>query len=163
VETGNPSVCATVKCKVCKLAISLYGLYLSVIKCECVTQLRINPTIRSRIRLISDVYHPTRHNIIFQNGSQDSAVDTVTDCRLDGRWVEVRVSVESRFYSSLLFRLVLGPIQPLIQWAPGALTPDIKLPEFEADQLTPANADVKNTWIYTSTTPYVFMVWCLII
>jgi hypothetical protein len=34
VKPGNPSVCAMVKCELCK---SLYGLYLSVIKCECVT------------------------------------------------------------------------------------------------------------------------------
>jgi hypothetical protein len=32
VQTGNPSVCATVDWKVCKLAIALYGLYLNVIK-----------------------------------------------------------------------------------------------------------------------------------
>jgi hypothetical protein len=32
VEAGNPSACAAVKCKVCKSAIPLYGLYLSVIK-----------------------------------------------------------------------------------------------------------------------------------
>jgi hypothetical protein len=37
VETGNPIAYATVKFKVCKSGISLYGLYLSVIKCECVT------------------------------------------------------------------------------------------------------------------------------
>jgi hypothetical protein len=37
VETGNPSVCALVNCKVCKSEIALCCLYLSVIKCECVT------------------------------------------------------------------------------------------------------------------------------
>jgi hypothetical protein len=37
-ETENPSACATVICKWCRSAISLYGLYLSVIKNECVTK-----------------------------------------------------------------------------------------------------------------------------
>jgi hypothetical protein len=37
VETENPSACATVCCKVCKRAITLYCLYVRVIKCECVT------------------------------------------------------------------------------------------------------------------------------
>jgi hypothetical protein len=39
-------------------------LYVSVIKSECVTQLLINPIIRTRTRHISGMYHPTRHNII---------------------------------------------------------------------------------------------------
>jgi hypothetical protein len=37
VETGNPSVCATVNCRVCKSEIVLCSLYLNVIKCNCVT------------------------------------------------------------------------------------------------------------------------------
>jgi len=32
-------------------------------------------------------------------------------------------------------------------------------PGREADHLPPSSAEVKNTWSYTSTTPYVFMVW----
>jgi hypothetical protein len=37
VETKNPSACATVDSKLCKSAIALYRLYLSVITSECVT------------------------------------------------------------------------------------------------------------------------------
>jgi hypothetical protein len=37
VETENPSACATVNWKVCKWARTLYCLYVSVIKSECVT------------------------------------------------------------------------------------------------------------------------------
>jgi hypothetical protein len=37
VETKNPGARATVCWKVCKSAIALYGLYVNVIKCECVT------------------------------------------------------------------------------------------------------------------------------
>jgi hypothetical protein len=35
VKTGNPSACAAVNWKVCKLAIALYRLYLSVTKRGC--------------------------------------------------------------------------------------------------------------------------------
>jgi hypothetical protein len=63
VKTKNPSARATVCCKLCKPEIALYCLYLSEIKRECVTQLLINPIIRTRTRLISGVYHPTCHNI----------------------------------------------------------------------------------------------------
>jgi hypothetical protein len=41
--------------KWCKSAIALY---VSGIRCECVTQLLINPIIQNRTRLISGVYHP---------------------------------------------------------------------------------------------------------
>jgi hypothetical protein len=37
VETGNPSACATVNCKVCKSAIALHCLCVRVIKSACVT------------------------------------------------------------------------------------------------------------------------------
>jgi hypothetical protein len=49
-KTGNPSACATVSWKVCISAIALYCLYLSVIKKEYVTEVLINPIIRTRTR-----------------------------------------------------------------------------------------------------------------
>jgi hypothetical protein len=64
VETENHSACATVCCKWCKSAIALYCQYISVTTSECVTQLLINPIIRTRTRLISGVYHHTCHSII---------------------------------------------------------------------------------------------------
>jgi len=51
----------------------------------------------------------------------------------------------------------LTPTDPLIQWVPG-----IKRPRREADHSLQSSAEVKNAWIYTSTLPYVFMVWCLV-
>jgi hypothetical protein len=51
----------------------------------------------------------------------------------------------------------LGPTQPSIQWIPGALSPGVKLPGREADHSSPTSVEVKKTWIFTSTTPYVFM------
>jgi hypothetical protein len=66
VETGNPSACATVVSKWCKSARALCNLYVSVIKCECVTV--ISPIIRSRTRHFSGVYHPTGHILASRSG-----------------------------------------------------------------------------------------------
>jgi hypothetical protein len=60
------------------------------------------------------------------------------------------------FLFPTLFRPVLGPTQPPIQWVPGALPPAVKRPGREADHSPPTSAEVKNTYIYTSTPPYVF-------
>jgi hypothetical protein len=38
-----------------------------------------------------------------------------------------------------------------------ALSPELKGPRLEADHSPATSADVKKTWIYTSTPPYVFM------
>jgi hypothetical protein len=56
------------------------------------------------------------------------------------------------FLFSTASRSVLGPTQPPIQWVPGALSPGR-----EADHSPPSSAEVKETWIYTSTPPYAFM------
>jgi hypothetical protein len=59
-------------------------------------------------------------------------------------------------------RTALGPIQPPIQWAPGALSLGVKQLEYEADHSPPSSAEVKNEWSYTSTPQYVFTAWCLV-
>jgi hypothetical protein len=45
---------------------------------------------------------------------------------------------------------------------PGALSPGVERPGHKADHSPPASAEVKKMWLYTSTPPYAFMVWCLI-
>jgi hypothetical protein len=62
------------------------------------------------------------------------------------------------FHFSMSSRPALGPTQPPIQWAPGALSPGVKRPGREADRSPPTSAEVKKTWVYTSTPPYAFMV-----
>jgi hypothetical protein len=53
-------------------------------------------------------------------------------------------------------RVALGPTQPPIQWAPGALSPGVKRPGPEADQSPPTSAEVKKMWLYISTKS----LWC---
>jgi hypothetical protein len=45
----------------------------------------------------------------------------------------------------------------------GALSPGEHRPGHEADQSPPPSTEIKKEWSYTSTTPYVFMAWCLAI
>jgi hypothetical protein len=84
--------------------------------------------------------------------SHSSAVGVATGYRLDhmnpGRVTNVHFSVSSR--------PSLGPLAPY-QWVPRAFSPGVKRQGREADHSPPTNAEVKKTWIYTSTPPYVFM------
>jgi hypothetical protein len=58
---------------------------------------------------------------------------------------------------SVSSRPSLGSTQPSLQWVPGALSSGVERQGHEADHLPPASAEVKETWIYTSTSPYPFM------
>jgi hypothetical protein len=60
------------------------------------------------------------------------------------------------FLFSKLSRTFLGPNQPPIELVSRALSPGVKLPGLEADHSPPTRAEVKNTWIYTSTHSYAF-------
>jgi hypothetical protein len=54
---------------------------------------------------------------------------------------------------------VLGPTQPPIQCVSEELSLGIKRPGRESDHSLQSSAEVKNAWSYTSTPPYVFLVW----
>jgi hypothetical protein len=104
----------------------------------------------------------TFNSVRYRRG-RDSAVGIATRYGVDNRGVGVRVPVGSNiFLFSTSSRPVPGPTQPHIQWVPGALSPGVKRPEREADNSPPSSAEVKKTWIYTSTPTYAFMAWCLI-
>jgi hypothetical protein len=55
------------------------------------------------------------------------------------------------FLFSKWYRPAQGSTQPLIQWVQGALFPEVKWPEREADHSPPTSTEVKKMWIYTST------------
>jgi hypothetical protein len=60
------------------------------------------------------------------------------------------------FHISMSSRSAMGPTQPPIQWVPAAVSPGVKQPGREADY-SPTSTEVKKTWIYTSSPPYLFM------
>jgi hypothetical protein len=55
------------------------------------------------------------------------------------------------FLFTAVSRAALGPTQPPIQWAPGALSLGVKRPRCEADHSPTSSAEVKSEWSYTST------------
>jgi hypothetical protein len=61
------------------------------------------------------------------------------------------------FYSTTSSRPPLGPTQSPFWWVPGGLSSGVKLLGREADHSPRTSAEVKKTWIYTSTLPYAFM------
>jgi hypothetical protein len=85
------------------------------------------------------------------------SVGIATGYGMDGRGVGVRVPVGARSFSS--------PRHPDRFWGPPSLLsngyrgpfPRTKRPGCEADHSLSTSAEVKNTWIYTSTPSYVFM------
>jgi hypothetical protein len=80
--------------------------------------------------------------------SMDSAVGIATSYGLDGGGVGDRSSVGQDF----------SPL-PSISYSVGigGHSPGVKRPGREADHSFPTSVEVKNTWVYTSTTPDVFM------
>jgi hypothetical protein len=95
--------------------------------------------------------------VVENMASRDSSVGVATGYGLDGRGVGGGVTGGgNKFLFSTSSRPVLGNTQP-IQWVPWAFPPGVRRPGHEADHSPPASAQVKNTWIYTSTPPYVFM------
>jgi hypothetical protein len=83
-------------------------------------------------------------------------VGIATGYVLDDRGDGVGVPVGSRIFSTL-FRPALRAAQPPIQWVTQAPSLEVKRPEREAYHSPPTSAEVKKTWIYTSTPPYVFI------
>jgi hypothetical protein len=57
------------------------------------------------------------------------------------------------FLFTVASRPTLRPIQPPIQWVPGAISPGVKRQGREADHSPPSSAEVKNVWSYTFTPP----------
>jgi hypothetical protein len=84
---------------------------------------------------------------------RNSSVGIATGYRLNDRGVGVRVPVGSKIFSSSRRpdRLWVST-QPPIQWVSG-----VKRPGREADHSLPTAAEVRKTWVYTSTPTYAFM------
>jgi hypothetical protein len=80
---------------------------------------------------------------------------------LDDRGVGVRVPVRGKnFLFSKSSRLFLVSTHPPIEWVTGVLSPEVKGPGREADHSPVTSANIKETWICTSTHPFAYMVYC---
>jgi hypothetical protein len=97
-------------------------------------------------------------------GSRDSSVSTVTRLRAGRPGFDSRHGLR---ISSLRHRCAqIGsgthPASYPTRTGSAALSLEVKQPGREADHSTPSGAEVKNLWRYISTSPYVFMEWCLV-
>jgi hypothetical protein len=89
--------------------------------------------------------------------SQDSVVSIANGYGLDDRKVGVRVPLVSTIFSSPRRPDRPGVHPASYQWVLGALFPGEKRQGREAEHSSPASAEVKKMWIYTSTALYAFM------
>jgi hypothetical protein len=95
--------------------------------------------------------------------SRDRVVVIGTGYGMDGWGAGVRIPICSRFFSFP---------RPDENWGPPrfypigsvkiSLSPEVKWPDREVSHSPPPGAELKNTWIYIFTPPYVFMECCLI-
>jgi hypothetical protein len=78
-------------------------------------------------------------------------------CTFGSRRIGIWVPVGARFSPLLVFQT--GSLVQPASYPMGSegYSHGIKWPCHEADHSPPTNAEVKNTWIYTSTSSYVFM------
>jgi hypothetical protein len=85
----------------------------------------------------------------FLTSGSSSKFGVIVNC---GRFVPLLV-----FVAIQMINTPRNHTQPPIQWVPEALSQGIKRPEHEADHSPPTSAEIKKTWIYTSTPAYAFM------
>jgi hypothetical protein len=87
-----------------------------------------------------------------------SSVSTVSGYGLDDRAIEVRFPAEMIFPLASVFRPVLGPTQPPVQWVQGVLSPGLKcgwgLPLTTHPHIVPRSIKSRS---YTSSPPIDFV------
>jgi hypothetical protein len=101
-------------------------------------------------------------DLLLQLQIRDSSVGIATGYGLDGGGVGVRVPVGAKSFISLRRPDRFWGPPSLLSNSYGGFSPEVKRPGREADRLPPTRAEVKKTWIYTSTPPYVLMAQYLI-
>jgi hypothetical protein len=126
-------------------------------QCSAFWKRQIVPSVLHPIFLIYLEYVVILHSGPFM--VRCNTVGMATACRLGDRRVGFRVPVGQNIFT-FPYRLDLlwGPIQ----WVPGALSRGVKRQGREADHSPVTSAEVKKTWTYTSTPPFVFMAYCWI-
>jgi hypothetical protein len=120
---------------------------------------KLGPNWLARTRTLRSKYFKIQHSLtilLFADRSWDS--DWLQARRPMGR-ISSPGGVKI-FLFSTSSRPVLGPIQTRIQRLPGTLSREVKWP---GPLTTHLQLVPKNTWIYTSTPPYVLMTHCSII
>jgi hypothetical protein len=122
-------------------------------RCSVITDgLEITPMYDKLSRFSCQHPDAIRSQFISVLASRDSTVGKATGYGMDDRGVEVRVPVGLRIFTS--------PSRPDFSEAhPDSypMVPGVKRSGREADHSSPTSTEVKNTWVYISTPPYVFI------
>jgi hypothetical protein len=95
-------------------------------------------------------------------GSWNSPVTVATRIGQDERGIGVRYSALVKVFFHLYVQAGSGAYSASVQCVQGAPFSGVERPRHEADHPLPSCAEVKNTYSYSSTFPYLFMMWCLI-
>jgi hypothetical protein len=93
----------------------------------------------------------------YERKNRDRAVCIATVYGLDRRGVGVRLPLVARFFPFQVVQAVSGAHLASYPRGTGGSFPGGKAAGHEAGHSPPPSAEVKNTWIYTSTTIYAFM------
>jgi hypothetical protein len=92
-------------------------------------------------------------SVLILSESRDRTVGRATGYRLDGRGIGVRIPAQARFFSS--------PSRPDRIWGPNTTScpmgRGVKRPGRGVDHSPLYSAEIKNTWMYRSSSPCVFM------
>jgi hypothetical protein len=90
-----------------------------------------------------------------------SSGEIAMTCGMEGQQgIGIRTpAVDRDFFFSQASISVLKPTHCPVKWVSGAILPWVKRPGLKAK--APTNAKVKNTWSYTSTTPYFMVLWLI--
>jgi hypothetical protein len=75
-----------------------------------------------------------------------------------GRVYSTYAGTEKCTQNLLFFKLSMLTLTPTKLPAPGTLSPRVNYPGHKADDSHPSNANIKNTWRYSSTPLYAFKV-----
>jgi hypothetical protein len=125
---------------------------------EIIVQVKILSALHRIRTFITSYLFITHFNIILPytlSTIRDSVVGIATGYGQEGKSSSTgRVKY---FLFSTSSGSALESTQPPIQWVPTALTPRVKRPGREAEDSSPAIAEVKKILIHTCTLPYPFM------
>jgi hypothetical protein len=78
------------------------------------------------------------------------------------REVHIGLKVDASVGETTASRKALGPIQPPIQWVPGALSLGVKRPGREADHYPPSSSEIKEwpeLYLHSTNTPSWWCAW----
>jgi hypothetical protein len=130
---------------------------------------RIDKDVASYLTAISQL-HVIKHHVLYRSASQHEYTvavrqrerrDSATGYGLDDRGVALGFPVGERFSPLRLVQTGSVALPASYPMDTGGFSLGVKRPGHKAVHWPPTSVEVKKTWIYTSTPPYIFVAWWL--